>query len=95
MYRAASDGWERIGEIIPPLPTTMADDSAAGAGAAADQCGQIENCLVASSTPTKWVLVGHSMGVGAIESVIILFAAVAAMFLLFGASRTTRSYAFP
>lgn len=81
-YHAAYFGWERIGEIISPLATTTtaaavggdhapADAGAGGAGAgAAKRRGGRDEPLVASSTPIKWVLVGHSMGTGAIEAVI-------------------------
>lgn len=66
--RAATYGWERIGEIIPPLATTTADGGATAA-ATAEQKGETGGCLVATSTPTKWVLLGHSMGSMAIEAV--------------------------
>lgn len=66
---AAFYGWERIGQIITPLATTTTAGDNAGAAASAEQCRETENCPVASSTPTKWVLVGHSLGVGAIELV--------------------------
>eukprot|EP00752_Nemacystus_decipiens_P003850 g3542.t1 len=71
-FDLATDGWERIGEVIPRLTTTTEDNNAAAATAAAaatteEKYGEADNCLVASSIPTKWVLVGHSMGTMAIE----------------------------
>eukprot|EP00752_Nemacystus_decipiens_P003849 g3541.t1 len=57
-------GWERIGEIIPPLATSMADDND-NAATTAGTNGETHKCL-ASSTRSKWVLVGHSMGTRAI-----------------------------
>lgn len=60
---AATYGWGRIGEIIPT--TEDADASVASA----EQKGETDNCLTATSTPTKWILVAHSMGTMAVEAV--------------------------
>jgi len=59
---AATNGWEIIGDIISDGASSMA---------AADAEGQDKTCP-ARSTPTKWVLVGHSMGTMAIELVRLL-----------------------
>lgn len=73
---AAYYGWERIGDIIPP---PEADDNAVVVADTTTTCSAelkgegAENCRVESSTPTKWVLLGHSMGTMATEAVCLVF----------------------
>lgn len=62
---AATFGWERVGEVISQkLSETVA---AGGGGEGVSE--KSESCLATTTTPTKWVLAGHSMGTQAIEMV--------------------------
>lgn len=75
--RAATNGWEAAGEVISQQLDVGRDPgggacaaTAAAAAVAAEQGGEeAENCSVAGPSPTKWVLVGHSMGTVGIEMV--------------------------
>ena len=67
--QAALFGWERIGEIVSPVATTTTGDNASAA-APAGPGEETGGCrATAISPPTKWVLLGHSMGTMAIEAV--------------------------
>ncbi|CAM9223043.1 unnamed protein product [Scytosiphon promiscuus] len=72
-FDLATDGWERVGEIIPKSPSeaatagVVATTAEAGEGVEGQAREMSGSCPAMMPTPTKWVLAGHSMGTMAIE----------------------------
>ncbi|CAM9222912.1 unnamed protein product [Scytosiphon promiscuus] len=67
-FNLATEGWQRIGEIVPTKGSETAGAAAVSEGDQEDGKDEgSESFLDTTPMPTKWVLAGHSMGTVAIE----------------------------